>query len=105
MLSDEQHAILVVDREHADGEVREMDDPVDPGRAVGPGDFVVPDRDPRVLVGGPTAVAQPWARGDGVVLHAPHRRTARASAWTGTGRPLDSVSMTTPDDTNRATTD
>ena len=52
MLADEQDDPVVgVEGDHAGREVREVDDAVDPGGSVGPRDLVVPDRDPRVLVG------------------------------------------------------
>ena len=41
-----------------------MDDAVDAGLAVGPRHLVVPDRDPRVLVGDPSGSTRPWAAGD-----------------------------------------
>ena len=77
MLADEDDAVLVIDGDDAGGEVREMHDAVDPGPAVRPGDLVVPDGDPRVLVGDAPRVADesalhrrivarrgraPWAR-------------------------------------------
>ena len=51
MLADEQHPIGVVEDDDPGGEVREVDDAVDAGAAVGPRHDVVPDRDPVVLVG------------------------------------------------------
>ena len=43
MLADEDDPVVVVDGDDADREVREVDDAVDPGAAVGPVDLVVPD--------------------------------------------------------------
>ena len=59
VLADEQDPVVVVDRQDAGREVREMDDAVDPGRAVRAGHLVVPDGDPRVLVGDTTRSAGP----------------------------------------------
>ena len=51
VLADEQDAAVVIEHQHAGREVLEMDDAVDPGLAVRAGHLVVPDRDPRVVVG------------------------------------------------------
>ena len=51
MLADEQDPILIVEDDHADRQVGEVDEAVDPGLAVRAGDLVVPDGDPGVLVG------------------------------------------------------
>ena len=72
MLADEDDPVVVVDRDDAGREVGEMHDAVDPGVAVGAGHLVVPDGDPRVLVGDAAAVPYEAA------VHARHRRTARA---------------------------
>ena len=62
VLADEEDAIVLVEDDDARGEVREVDDAVDAGAAVGPGDLVVPDRDPGVLVGRAGACGEPTAR-------------------------------------------
>ena len=61
MLADEEDAITFVDRQDPDGPVREVDDAVDSGRAVGPDDLVVPHGQPGVLVGDPAIQALPRA--------------------------------------------
>ncbi len=57
MLSDEDDPIVRVQGDDADREVLEVHDAVDPGAAVGSIDLVVPDGDPRVLVGGAAHLA------------------------------------------------
>jgi hypothetical protein len=59
MLADKQDAILLVEGEDPDGSTGEVHDAVDAGRAVGPDDVVVPDSQPRILVGDPAADASP----------------------------------------------
>ena len=90
MLPDEQDAVVVVEDEDARREVREMDDAVDARRAVGAGHIVVPEGEPRVLVGDAPGVAGPRAvRGRGVrgvVVH------PGIVAWAGRARPVSRAS-------------
>ena len=65
MLADEEDAIVVVEDDDADRQVREVDDAVDAVAAVGPVDLVVPDGDPGVRVGLAPRPATPRADGDG----------------------------------------
>ena len=74
VLADEHDAVVVVDSDDADGRVGEMDDPLDPGAAVGPGDLVVPDRDPGVLVGDTTSGSNETAVHRGIVAWRGRRR-------------------------------
>ena len=67
VLPDEEDPVLVVEDEDAGREVGEVDDAVDARLAVRPGDLVVPDRDPRVLVGDAAGVAGPRAAATGGV--------------------------------------
>src|SRR5262249_54905755 len=59
VLADQQDPVVRVQHDHARGEVREVDQPVDAGGAVRAGDDVVPDRDPVVLVRQPPRVPPP----------------------------------------------
>ena len=59
VLTYERDAIVVVNRHHADGKTLEVDDPVDPGPAVGTANVVVPDGDPAVVVRRPAGRATP----------------------------------------------
>ena len=63
VLADEDDPVLVVDRDDADGPGPEVDDAVDARLAVGPGDLVVVDLDPGVLVGEAATAAAPRADG------------------------------------------
>src|SRR5215211_7959954 len=49
-LADEHDAIVLVESDDADGEIGHVDEPIDPGRSVGPDHLVVPHGDPVVLV-------------------------------------------------------
>ena len=75
VLPDERRPVLVVEDHHARGEIREVDDAVDARAAVGSRHLVVPDGDPRVLVGDATSASGESA------IHARHRRTAWARSW------------------------
>ena len=101
VLPDEEDAVLVVEDQDACREVGEVDDAVDARLAVRPGDLVVPDRDPGVLVGDAAGVAGPRAAGDrrdvglcGVarlsVVHPRHRRMGRSLASGGRSGTVDS---------------
>ncbi len=98
MLTDERHAVLAVDDDDAGRDVREVDDAVDPRLAIGPGDLVVPDGEPRVLVGDPAGAAGPRAGS------APARRPCPASSHAAGGAVLAArparrlATVTTPPD-------
>ncbi len=59
MLAHQGDPVLVVDGDHAHGDVGEVHDAVDAGLPVRPRHLVVVHRDPGVLVGDPTVVAHP----------------------------------------------
>src|SRR5512147_715508 len=70
-----------------------MDDAVDPRLAVGPDHLVVPDGDPRVLVGHAARAARPGAGGDGLLLHGRPSSHDAGGVVTGTAGHLDSITM------------
>ena len=61
MLPDQSDAILGIDGDDPGRDVLEVDDAVDPRLPVGPDDLVVPDRQPRVLIGDPARTSRPRA--------------------------------------------
>jgi hypothetical protein len=61
MLADERDLVIIVDGDHADRAVVEVDHTVDAGLAVGPRNVVVPDVDPGVLIADATAPSGPRA--------------------------------------------
>jgi hypothetical protein len=58
-LADEKNKTAVVDGQNPDGPIGEVHDAVSAGRAVRLDDFVVPHRQPWVLVGDPASQALP----------------------------------------------
>ena len=58
---DQHHLVVLGHRDHEDRGVPHLDHAVDRRLAVGPGDLVLADPDPRVLVGGPRGVRLPAA--------------------------------------------
>ena len=80
VLAHEQDAIGLIEHDDARGEVCVVDDPVDARTAVRPGDDVVPDGDPVVLVGETPRVPPPRPDRSRRVRSLAHRRTRRAPA-------------------------
>ena len=74
VLPDEDDPVLRIDRDHAGRQVRKMDDAIDPRAPVRPIDLVMPDGDPRVLVGDAARPTDEAAIHRGIV------------AWRGRGR-------------------
>ena len=65
MLADEEDPVELVENQDARRQVGEVDDAIDPGQTIRPDHLVMPDRDPRVLIGHPPGTSVPRPAGDG----------------------------------------
>ena len=85
VLADQHDPIVAVEDDHADRDIGEVDDAVDPGAAVRSVDLIVPDRDPRVRVLDLARSSPPRPDVDrrlvSLVVH--HRIVARHERWCG----------------------